>query len=208
MDLRKMHNTVKRDLIESLGPVDIVLDAGCGCGGDLLKWNSKSVVFACDPNNESLKEARKRKTHAKAVHFFNGDISNTPVQPYDAICYNFSIQYIFASRELFTKTIENIAKRSKIGTKLIGVVPDSEELILHGKLQNPTGNFNDSVSFFVEGAPYYKNGPVDEPVCYKEILITELEKIGFTLEFWSPLVSFATGTITDLYSKFLFVKYK
>lgn len=208
MDLRKLHNMIKRDLIESLGEARIVLDAGCGCGGDLMKWNNKTVVFACDPNDQSLQEARKRRTHAKAVHFFNGDISKTPVQVYDAICYNFSIQYIFATRDLFYKTIQCINERSAIGTKVIGVVPDSEDLILSGKLQNPTGNFGDSVSFFVEGAPYYKNGPVDEPVCYKELLITELERIGFQLDMWQPFVSFKTGTLTDLYAKFLFIKYK
>lgn len=199
---------IKRDLIESLGESKIVLDAGCGCGGDLMKWSNKTVVYACDPNEESLKEARSRRTKAKGVHFFNGDISNTPIKSYDAICYNFSIQYIFASKELFEKTLTCINERSVIGTKIVGVVPDSEELIITGKLQNPTGHFGDLVSFFVKGAPYYKNGPVDEPVCYKEILITALERIGFTLDFWEPFITFKTGTLSDVYSKFLFTKYR
>lgn len=200
---------VKRELIESLGQDDqVVLDAGCGCGGDLLKWSKRTVVYACDPNEASIREARTRKTRAKEVHFFNGDISHTPLRHYDVICYNFSIQYIFASRDLFYKTLSCIRDRSRIGTKLIGVVPDSEDLILSGKLKHPTGQFSDRVTFFIEGTPYYKNGPVEEPVCYREILITELEKIGFRLEMWLPFVSHSTGTLTDVYSKFLFVKYK
>ena len=92
---------------------------------------------------------------------------------------------------------------------LIGVVPDSEELMLHTgslftKRGNFTGDFGDHVQFFIEGAPYYKNGPVSEPVCYKDILITELERIGFALELWSPFISFTTGDISDLYAKFIF----
>lgn len=205
MDLRKLHNMVKRDMIESLGDAKVILDAGCGCGGDLPKWKHGMVVYACDPNSQSLQEARNRRSKAR-VHFFNGDISRTPIHPYDAICYNFSIQYIFASENLFRDTLENIRRRSVLGTKLIGVVPDSEELILCGMVGSDERIFGNLVEFFIEGAPYYKDGPVKEPVCYKEILIGSLERIGFRLDAWEPFVSFTTGTISDLYSKFIFTR--
>lgn len=205
MDLRKLHNMIKRDLIDSLDDAKLILDAGCGCGGDLPKWKQGMVVYACDPNPESLKEARKR--HSKAtVHFFNGDISKTPVHRYDAICYNFSIQYIFSSPHLFFSTMKNIQERSVVGTKLIGVVPDSEELLLRGMCNASTKIFGNEVEFFIEGAPYYKNGPVKEPVCYKEFLVTHLERIGFRLDTWEPFVSFVTGTISDVYAKFIFTR--
>lgn len=211
MDLRKLHNIIKRELIDSLCDCKVILDAGCGCGGDLPKWKSGMVVYACDPNEQSLLEARKRVRATKAsVHFFNGDISNTPIQLYDAICYNFSIQYVFASKDLFFKTIDCIYNRTRVGSKLVGVVPDSEELMLHRgeyiRKSRFTGNFGDSVEFYIKDAPYYKNGPVSEPVCYKEILTKYLYDIGFQLDVWEHFVSFSTGTISDLYSKFIFTR--
>ena len=198
-------------MIESLHECNEILDAGCGCGGDLPKWGSKNVVYACDPNTESLAEAKRRSSCSKAiVHFFNGDISCTPIKSYDAICFNFSIQYVFMTENLFLRTIQDIQKRSKIGTKLVGVVPDSEELILHKgnmfRRKNFTGGFGDMVEFFIKGAPYYKNGPVLEPVCYREVLITNLEKIGFRLDLWEHFIPFFTGTVSDLYSKFIFTR--
>lgn len=198
---------IKRDLIDSLDDAKIILDAGCGCGGDLPKWKQGMVVYACDPNVESIKEAQKRRSKAK-VHFFNGDISKTPIHLYDAVCYNFSIQYIFSSAHLFFSTMENLSKRSTVGTKLIGVVPDSEELILQGYTNSHDKIFGNMVEFYIEGAPYYKNGPVSEPICYKEFLVTHLEHIGFRLDTWDPFVSFVTGTISDVYSKFIFTRIK
>lgn len=224
MDLRKYHNELKRHFIaDVVKEGQLILDAGCGCGGDLLKWSRHNVVvYGCDPNAESIKEAKRRVKSTKLkteVHFFNGDISSTPVQDYDIICYNFSIHYVFASEELFMKTLKNIKDRSKIGTKVIGVVPDSNEILLapifkrdqngneftKGKLD---GNFGNLVKFCIAGSPYYKNGPITEPVCYKDLLVTYMERQGFELELWTPFVSFPTGLISDLYAKFIFTRIK
>lgn len=219
MNLRKLHNEYKRYFIQDCTKEgQVILDAGCGCGGDIHKWSHQNVVvYACDPNNESVHEAKKRTRGSKKFHFFNGDISSTPIQGYDIICYNFSIHYIFETEELFLKTIQNIKQRSKVGTKIIGVVPDSDEILLSenfkrdslgnefskGKL---TGGFGDLVQFNIQGSPYYKNGPVLEPVCYKELLITYLEREGFELDVWCPFIPFTTGFISDMYSKFIFTR--
>lgn len=220
MDLRKLHNANKRDFINNVVKEgQTILDAGCGCGGDLMKWgHNKVVVYACDPDPASITEARKRsKTLKQKVHFFNGDISKTPIQEYDIICYNFSIHYIFATEELFMKTIKCISERTKIGTKIIGVVPDSDEILMAPTFTrdhlgnefikgNLNGEFGDLVKFNIAGSPYYKNGPVTEPVCYKDLLITYLEREGFELETWTPFISFPTGCISDMYSKFIFCR--
>lgn len=214
MNIRKLHNSMKREFIQQYIPSGShVLDVGCGCGGDIFKWPQGTIVTACDPDVKSIKTAL---TRAKSIpdtqrpKFFIGDISASPERIYDFICYNFSLQYIFASESLFRKTLGCIEKRSTKGTILMGVVPDSEELMTRNLPEyftkdGPfTGDFGDSISFCVPGAPYYKDGPVPEPVCYREILIMELEKIGFTLCTWEPFVSFHTGTYSDVYSKFVF----
>lgn len=207
MDLRKLHNRVKRQFIEEyVVENSLVLDCGCGAGGDLFKWPQGTRVFACDPDIRALQEAQKR---TQTPSFFHGDITSTPEQPYDIICYNFSIQYIFASERLFRRTLDALKRRCRVGTRLIGVVPDSEELMtcarpFFQKSSSFTGDFGDMISFFIKGTRYYKNGPVAEPVCYREILITELDKIGFKLVTWEPFISFHTGTVSDVYSKFVF----
>lgn len=217
MDLRKLHNEYKRYFIEdNIKEGQIILDAGCGCGGDVHKWSHQNViVYACDPDSKSVKEAKRRTKGSKKFHFFDGDISSTPVKQYDVICYNFSIHYIFSTEELFLKTIKNIKERSKIGTKVIGIVPDSEEIILAQQFKKDslgnefskgplTGGFGDTVQFNIAGSPFYKNGPILEPVCYKELLITYLEREGFILDIWTPFIPFTTALISDMYSKFIF----
>lgn len=206
MDLRVLHNKAKREFIQEY--TGTILDAGCGCGGDLFKW--RGTVTACDPDRKSISEARRRTSRmVPKPRFFVGDISAVPEEPFDVICYNFSIQYTFESESLFRRTLECIHRRSKPGTVLIGVVPDSEELMTTrspywSKCGPFTGNFGDLVDFYIEGTPYYKDGPRSEPVCYREILVSGLESIGFTLQLWAPFISFHTGTISDVYSKFIF----
>lgn len=222
MDLRKLHNISKRDFInEVTQDGNTVLDVGCGCGGDLMKWGRNNVVItACDPDERSVCEAKTRSKNLKVqANFFVGDISVTPIQPYDIICYNFSLQYIFASQDLFMKTLDCIKQRSKVGTVLMGVVPDSDSLLhlpsftrdafgseIHkGDL---SGDFGDCIKFFIPGTPYYKNGPVAEPVAWKDLLQTYLFKQGFVMVLWTPLLSFYTGTVSDVYSKFIFRRIK
>lgn len=222
MDLRKLHNISKRDFInEVTRDGNIVLDVGCGCGGDLMKWGHNNVVLqACDPDERSVCEARNRsKKLGISASFFVGDISVTPVQPYDIICYNFSLQYTFASEHLFKKTIKCIKDRSKVGTILMGVVPDSDNIMFLPPFTKDafgseihkgplTGEFGDTVKFWIPGTPYYKNGPVAEPIAWKDLLQTYLLKEGFVLTLWSPLISFSTGTVSDVYSKFIFTRLK
>jgi hypothetical protein len=50
--------------------------------------------------------------------------------------------------------------------------------------------------------PYYRDGPKPEPVCYRDILITELEEMGIKLQLWEGLTG---NPISELYSKFIFV---
>jgi hypothetical protein len=51
--------------------------------------------------------------------------------------------------------------------------------------------------------PYYANGPIPEPLCYNQILFTKLS-LSFELVEWSSLVKGVQGTITDIYSRFIF----
>lgn len=214
--MRKAHNVIKRRFIEThLTPGARVLDVGCGQGGDILKWGIP--IHACDPDKKSLYEAirRGKGTHSK---FFIGDIRSVPENVYDIVCYNFSFQYCFESSQLFHETLEALVKRTQRGSRLIGILPDSELLFekypkwtdREGNtveyMCTPLGDFGDAVNVEVVGAPYYKHGPKSEPIAYKDRMLTELARKGFELVHWAPISPHTTGLLTDIYSEFIFVR--
>lgn len=221
MDLRKLHNNAKRALIQSVAFTGAhVLDVGCGRGGDAFKWlDCKVNLTMCDPDEELLNEAKKR-CWKRPVTFHLGDVTLTPVHTYDIICYNFSLQYIFSTESLFKETIRCIHERSKVGTKFIGTVPDSGFILHHTKFKDSHGNyfmrnekttgngeFGETVWVCVKNTLYYQDDdPIAEPIAYKDVLITELESIGWSLDIWQPMVHHVTGMITDMYSQFIFTR--
>jgi SAM-dependent methyltransferase len=213
--IRKNHNDAKRALIQSVVcEGQSVLDVGAGFGGDLQKWRAVGAyVSMCDPSPEALEEARSRARNLKirVNGFYVGDIRACPNRRWDAVCYNFSLHYIFASRELFHGTLREIKKRIQPGGHLFGIIPDSESILNRVPIRDDSGNFflmkdhgnggfGEKLWVQLVDTPFYSDGPRPEPVCYKGILVTELEKIGFSLMLWEPL----RGHISELYSKFIF----
>ena len=215
-DIRKAHNNFKKDLIQkSTDNGDLVLDVGCGCGGDLQKWRHAGAnINMCDPDEKSLEEAKSRANNLKIrVNFYKGDIFNCPNRRYNVVCFNFSLHYIFASEKLFKESIREIKKRMKPGGKLIVIIPDSEKIIMKTPLQDDMGNFfklkehgnggfGEKLFVHLIDTPYYSDGPKSEPVAYRDHLIHELESNGFTLTLWENL---SGSHISELYSKFMFV---
>lgn len=215
-EIRKNHNNAKRSLIQSMTKKgEHILDVGCGFGGDLQKWNQCDVnINMCDPEVSALEEAKSRakKMHIR-VNFYTGDIHDCPNRKYDLICFNFSLHYIFASRELFFSSIHEIKKRMKTNGKLIGIIPDSEKIIFKTPLHDDIGNFfklkehgnggfGEKLFVHLIDTPFYADGPRSEPVAYKDQLVTHLENLGFKLHLWESL---SGNHISDLYSKFIFV---
>lgn len=221
-EIRHHHNDVKRELIHRCTPVGAsVLDVGCGFGGDLHKWVSCGVrcLDMCDPSADALVEAKARASKIKGLepHFYHGDILSCPSnKKYDVVCYNFSLQYIFANEKLFRQSIRAVRDRLKPGGKFIGVVPDSESVLMatpfRDKLGNfmirkeestGFGNFGEKLFVMLADTPFYNGEAKSEPIAYRDLLMTELFEQGFRLEEWSPLDGSALST---LYSRFIFVR--
>ena len=215
-EIRKNHNNAKRDLIQSTTlDGQHILDVGCGFGGDLQKWHKCGAnINMCDPEPEALLEAKSRaKNMHMRVNFYEGDIHACPKRKFDVVCFNFSLHYIFASRELFFSSIHEIKKRMKPGGSLIGIIPDSEKIIFKTPHLDEMGNFfklkdhgnggfGEKLFVNLVDTPYYAEGPKSEPVAYKDLLVTHLEELGFKLQVWEGLKG---NPISELYSKFIFV---
>jgi SAM-dependent methyltransferase len=168
----------------------------------------------CDPIPEALVEAKSRaKNMRMRVNFYEGDIHSCPNRKYDIVCYNFSLHYIFETKEKFFNSIREIRKRMKPGGRLIGIIPDSEKIIFRTPLEDDMGNFfvtktpgnggfGEKLFVNLVDTPFYADGPRSEPIAYRDLLITHLEELGFRLELWEGLEG---NQISELYSKFIFV---
>lgn len=215
-----MNNHLKRELIESFALRDAtVLDMGCGAGGDFHKWRAANVghLVAADPSSGAIAEARKRSAHGPhTIDFVRGEIWNVPVRQFDFIFWNFSLQYVFDTAQHLDTAIAEMVIRSKPGTIVSGVIPDSQRIfmmpndfyedpmgnqVIKGEL---TGELGEQVAFYVPGAPYYRRGPISEPVAWRDLFVTKMERARFRLVMWRPFSLQYTGTVTDLYSAFAF----
>lgn len=219
--MRKMHNDAKRQLIQRwVLPGTKVLDCGCGRGGDWHKWKAARVhVFAIDPDEESLREAEQRAHDIQFGVWFLGTgsiIQAAFAGPYDAICYNFSLQYICEDPATYRASIKAIACSLNPNGLLIGVVPEkarAEALVdQYGHFKDPLGNEfallqgGRRLNVRLVDGPFYADGGREEPVLDASVLVKDLAVLGLDLVMWEPMLPQPTGLISDLYSKFVFRK--
>lgn len=224
--LRKLHNREKLKLIRSVvgNTKDLmVLDVGCGRGGDMGKW---AMVYArvdgIDPDKTSIEEANRRvlTNNTKHMTYTVCDITQWVSNiHYDIVCYNFSLQYIFKDLQTLSNTVDALERLVRPGGVLMGVVPDADKIVqLPLEWTDRLGNtirrgpstgkqlLGEYILVKVADGPYYAQGEIPEPLCYKQRLVNILAKNGFVLELWTDFVDHKTDLITDVYSKFIFRK--
>jgi ubiquinone/menaquinone biosynthesis C-methylase UbiE len=216
--IRKTHNTIKRELIAThVSGGAQVLDLGCGRGGDLHKWKSVGAnVFMIDPCETSINDAKERQKSLGTKYSFKvGDVLSAPRKEYDVVCSNFSIQYVFKNKNYMRKCLSAIVQRLKVGGKFIGCVPDSDFIRMNPQFSDELGNFfkvntfsdvGDYVDVMLADTPYYNGKVIPEPIAHKDIFITFMENKGLLLTEWEPIMKERSHIISDMYSKFCFVK--
>lgn len=190
MDLRSKNNLIKRDFLNAfIEKGSKVLDVGCGQGGDLHKWRHIGVnLTGVDPSRPAIEEAIRRSRGYGT--FRVGTIESAPLERYDVICYNFSIQY--QPLELMSE----ITRRLADGGILMGIVTDSTRLELGGDENIQIDRVDeDHISVFIPDTPYYANGPVIEPILHKHEFVKQAEFYGLRLLLWEPF---------SIYAKFVF----
>ena len=219
MELRQLHNQIKREHISRWVPRrSHVLDCGCGRGGDWHKWKAVHArVSAIDPDPESIKEAESRAIDMEfGVWFLGlGDIRQAAFAgPYDVVCYNFSLHYIFEDPETFRQSIKALAVAVRPGGLLIGVTPEkarAEAMVdQFGHFKDSLGNeiailhANSRLMVRLVDGPFYADGGKEEPILDANVLIRALDHAGFEMVQWEPMIDKPNGLISDLYSKFVF----
>lgn len=194
-DIRTRNNLIKREFLNEYVPKGSkVLDVGCGQGGDLHKWRNLEVdLTGIDPNKFAIEEANRRSKGQYGT-FIVGDILSAPLEQYDVICYNFSLQY--QPIDLFSEIVKRLKKPNGI---LIGIVTD-QTLLGNGKeegieIENIDGEY---IKVYIPNTPYYANGPVMEPLVDKNKLFQEAMKHDMEVSLWDTF---------SIYAKFVF-RYK
>jgi hypothetical protein len=176
----------------------------------------KAHVTAIDPDEDSLLEAEERAREIQFGVWFlgKGDIRQAAFAgPYDVVCYNFSLHYIFENENTLTESLKAIKVSLKLGGLLMGITPEKARA---ESMADENGHFIDNLrnEFKIEneklhvrlaGGPFYADGPKEEPLLDGSILIQKLKDMGFDRLAWEPMVSRPTGLISDLYTKFVFV---
>ncbi|KAK9352998.1 mRNA capping enzyme-domain-containing protein [Lipomyces doorenjongii] len=148
--LKSFNNFIKSVLIKRFANRDdVVLDMGCGKGGDLLKWDIAGIrgYIGIDVAEVSINQARERYNNMRRrrfwAEFFAGDAFGMPlpaylpremhqaVFPVDIVSMQFCMHYAFENEQKARQMLENVSKSLRRGGKFIGTIPSSDAIIDH-----------------------------------------------------------------------------
>ncbi|KAK9364997.1 mRNA capping enzyme-domain-containing protein [Lipomyces kononenkoae] len=163
--LKSFNNFIKSVLIRRFASRDVVvLDLGCGKGGDLLKWDIAGIrgYIGIDVADVSVRQATDRYKNMRRprfwAEFFAGDAFGTPlgaylprdmvqaVFPVDIVSMQFCMHYAFENEQKARQLLENVSKSLRRGGKFIGTIPSSDAIIDHiAKLPEGEKDWGNSV---------------------------------------------------------------
>ncbi|CUS21302.1 LAQU0S02e10616g1_1 [Lachancea quebecensis] len=142
--LRNFNNAIKYMLIDKFTfPGNVVLEMGCGKGGDLRKYGAAGIsqFIGIDISNASIVEAQKRFSSMGNLDYqvilitgdCFGESLGVAVEPFpecrfpcDVVSAQFCLHYAFESEEKARRTLLNVTKSLRIGGYFMGTIPDSE----------------------------------------------------------------------------------
>ncbi|QSL66260.1 hypothetical protein MERGE_000636 [Pneumocystis wakefieldiae] len=164
--LRNFNNWVKSALIRRFTkdfPKNIpliVLDIGCGKGGDLLKWSKAGIAgyIGIDSAEVSIMQARQRfrkirnpnfvaKFYVLDCYMNSLDAVLPPDErKFDVVSMQFCMHYAFETEEKCHQMLSNVSKSLLRGGKFIGTIPNSDFIIEKiKKLKNGEKNWGNSI---------------------------------------------------------------
>ncbi|KTW26948.1 hypothetical protein T552_02437 [Pneumocystis carinii B80] len=164
--LKNFNNWVKSALIRKFTkefPKDIylvVLDIGCGKGGDLLKWSKAGIAgyIGIDSAEVSIMQARERFRKMKNLNFVAKfyvldcymysleTILPPDERKFDIVSMQFCMHYAFETEEKCHQMLSNVSKSLLRGGKFIGTIPNSDFIIEKiKKLKNGEKGWRNSI---------------------------------------------------------------
>ena len=160
--LRQFHNDVKFQLLSKYCKnTPILLDIGCGRGGDIHKWNRLNIhsVTAIDINKAFILEAIRRynqqafplNINYKFFYTYECNVfqdffkmKDLPVHnTYDIVSCMFAFHYFWKNEFSLNKILQQISSSLKPGGYFIGVCPDGD--IIHNLLSDYKSIKNNAV---------------------------------------------------------------
>lgn len=151
ISVREANNFIKNKLLEKyVPPQAVVLDLGCGKGGDLSKYKFRSIrhYFGCDIAETSLKEALSRAAHCKfKADFITADFTQQNIkleEKADVVVAQFSLHYAFSSEAALLKAVKNIDRNLKDGGVFLATIPN-EQVILRRAAKTGFAPFGNSL---------------------------------------------------------------
>lgn len=203
-NMRKFHNSIKRELYNNYTKGKSVLELSVGKFGDLGKLfdNNVSRVVGYDIDANSINEAKRRLTEypiefQKNVELDVLDLSTNiiPGDKFDVISCMFALHYFFKSEDTFLTILTSIENNLKVGGIFMGTIFDGKSLIkrletpfddTHFKLTRKVENeslFGNTINVLlkddVSGAEIYN--PEDEFIVDFERFTLVMELLGFEL---------------------------
>ena len=144
---KKHANAVKRRMVDQYAAnASLLVDLGCGRGGDLNKWFSSRIrrVVALDLAAAQLDEAKRRALQDPARHgthltWLHGSMIDPNlaaiVQPAltgalaDAVAAQFALQYAFGDEATANRVLSCAASLLREGGIFFGVAPDAAPIL-------------------------------------------------------------------------------
>ena len=136
IELKKFHNTIKRELIRSFcRSGGSLLDIACGRGGDLSKWSDLNYVRGIDISPAEIDEARRR--HAESfpdlacefdVCDTFGTETYTSTKIYDSVTCMFAIQFFCETESMLDTFMHNVSSNLKKGGCFVGTTPCGQRI--------------------------------------------------------------------------------
>lgn len=209
-NMKKFHNNIKRDLIKKyVNSKDIIIDLGCGKGGDMHKLINTDVKYVkgYDINKKYLKEAeeryekiKKKKNISTKILYKCIDLSkqviDTEPEKVNVVICNFALHYFFENEETFNILKNSIKNNLKTNGYFIGTIFDG--ISVHNRFNNyeyknfeelfkiENLNSNNINSLFGNKIKVYLKDSIIDNISYEYLIyfgkfVSKMEEEGFIL---------------------------
>ncbi|KAI7908184.1 guanine-N(7)-methyltransferase domain-containing protein [Cokeromyces recurvatus] len=152
--LRSYNNWVKSVLIQRyIRPNQVVLDLGCGKGGDLIKMAKARIrhLVAADIAEVSLQQMKERykalRDRTFTAEFYPMDCYQELLAPklkpelqFDTVSMQFCLHYAFETEKKARIMLNNVSSRLRKGGHFIGTIPDANWIVKRVR-EEPIGSF-------------------------------------------------------------------